>query len=95
MACLVEVVRGEERAHLAFRIFIGVFQAVRELVETREPEIVVFIAKNDDLAGIYETYLRRETGPLESLAYRVEGPERADAYTQFTLRRLTPTRWNY
>src|SRR5436309_1335040 len=45
------VLGGEagEGARSAFRIFNGVFQAVREFVETREPEIVVFISKDEDV----------------------------------------------
>ena len=75
----------------AFRIFNGVFQAVREFIETRQPEIVVFISKDEDLAGIYETYLRRERSAIETLGYRLEGPDRVDPYTQFTLRRTGPS----
>src|SRR5205807_1351907 len=45
-----EVVAGDamEGARMAFRVFNGVFQAVREFIETREPSIVVFISKSDD-----------------------------------------------
>lgn len=81
------------RPHLAFRIFNGVFQAVHEFIETREPAIVVFISKDDDLAGIYETYLRREKAAIEELGYTIEGPDRVDPYTQFTLRRVRPSAW--
>ena len=82
-----------ERTLSAFRIFNGVFQAVREFVETREPEIVVFISKDEDVAGIYQTYLRREKDAIEALGYTVEGPHRVDPYTEFTLRRTKPSRW--
>jgi hypothetical protein len=75
-----------EGAALAFRIFNGVFQAVREFVKTREPEVVVFISKNDDVERIYETYLRREKASLEALGYRLERP-------QFTLLRTRPAAW--
>lgn len=78
---------------LAFRIFNGVFQAVREFIETREPEVLIFISKDEDLAGIYETYLRREKAALEALGYRLEAPERVQPYAQFTLRRLNPSQW--
>lgn len=84
---------AEERTSLAFRIFNGVFQAIREFVETREPEVVVFISKNEDVAGIYETYLRREESSIEALGYRLEGPDGVDPYTQFTLRRTRPSGW--
>ena len=78
---------------LAFRIFNGVFQAVREFIETREPEVVVFIAKDEDLASIYETYLRREKRSVEELGYELEGPHRVDPYTEWTLRRMKPSGW--
>ena len=78
---------------LAFRIFNGVFQAVKEFTETREPEILVFIAKDEDLASIYQTYLRREAAGLEQLGYRLEGPHNVEPYTEWTLRRIVPTAW--
>ncbi len=79
---------------LAFRIFNGVFQAVREFVETREPEAMVFIAKDEDLASIYETYLRREKSNVEELGYRVEGPYSVAPYTEWTLRRTKASGWH-
>jgi hypothetical protein len=82
-----------ERTLSAFRIFNGVFQAVREFVETREPEIVVFISKDEDVAGIYQIYLRREKDAIEALGYAVEGPHRVDPYAEFTLRRTRPSSW--
>jgi hypothetical protein len=89
------VVRGEaaERTLLAFRIFNGVFQAVREFIETREPDSVVFIAKDEDLASIYHTYLRREKAAIEELGYVIEAPNRVEPYTEFTLRRTKPSNW--
>jgi hypothetical protein len=94
VAFTVARVEPAERAVVsAFRIFNGVFQAVREFIETRQPEIVVFISKDEDLAGIYETYLRRERSAIETLGYRLEGPDRVDPYTQFTLRRIAPSAW--
>jgi hypothetical protein len=78
---------------LAFRIFNGVFQAVKEFTETREPEILVFIAKDEDLASIYQTYLRREAAGLGELGYRLEGPHKVEPYTEWTLRRIKPAAW--
>jgi hypothetical protein len=86
-------VPGSSLVTLAFRIFNGVFQAVKEFTETREPEILVFIAKDEDLASIYQTYLRREAVDLEELGYRLEGPHRVDPYTEWTLRRIKPSAW--
>jgi len=78
---------------LAFRIFNGVFQAVKEFIDTREPELMVFIAKDEDLAAIYQTYLRREGADLEEMGYQLEGPHRVEPYTEWTLRRVKPSAW--
>src|SRR5438128_2226675 len=88
-----EVVTGNaaDRTSMAFRIFNGVFQSVREFVAARQPAVVVFISKNDDLAGIYGTYLRRERNAIQSLGYTLEGPHRVDPYTEYTLRRVRPS----
>jgi hypothetical protein len=78
---------------LAFRIFNGVFQAVREFIDTREPEMVAFIAKDEDLAGIYGTYLWREKPTIQKMGYTLEGPRRIEPYTEWTLRRSKPSAW--
>jgi len=90
-----EIERGEttEAVCSAFSIFNGVFQAVQEFVEVREPDILVFASKREELVGIYQTYLRREAGTLERLGYQLEGPQRIDPYTEFTLRRVKPSGW--
>ena len=63
------------------------FQAVRGFVEAREADTLVFATKRDELAGIYQTYLPRESGTLEELGYRLEGPHRLEPYVEFTLKR--------
>jgi hypothetical protein len=78
---------------LAIRRLNGVFQAVHQFIETREPQAVVFIAKDEDLASIYSAYLRREKTKVESLGYRIEGPHRVDPYTEWTLSRTKPSGW--
>ena len=78
---------------LAIRRLNGVFQAVHEFMETREPEAVVFIAKDDDRASIYSAYLHRESSKIESLGYKLEGPHSVEPYTEWTLRRIKPSRW--
>jgi len=90
-----EVAQGEstEVAHSAFEIFNGVFQSVEEFVGVREPEIVVFATKRDKLAGIYQTYLRKESDTLKELGYELEGPVRVDPFMEFTLRRVKPSAW--
>jgi hypothetical protein len=92
-----EVDKGQrtdtELAYSAFGIFNGVFQAVEEFVGVREPETLVFATKKDSLAGIYQTYLRRESATLEKLGYRLEGPQHVEPYTEFVLRRVRPSNW--
>ena len=92
---IFEVDKGEktEVAYSAFSIFNGVFQAVQEFVEVREPETVVFATKRDELAGIYQTYLRKESATLEKLGYRLESPHRVDPFMEFRLKRMKPSGW--
>jgi hypothetical protein len=80
-------------AYSAFAIFNGVFQAVREFVEVRQPDALVFATKRDELAGIYQTDLRRESATLEELGYELEGPHRAEPYLEFTLKPTKPSNW--
>ena len=88
-------VDSEDRTNLAlaFRVFNGVFQAIREFIDTREPEVLVLVAKDEDLASVYETYLRRERRAIEEPGYQLEDPHRVDPYTQWTLRRVTRSNW--
>ena len=90
-----EVDQGDRTAvaHSAFEIFNGVFQAVEEFIGVREPETVVFATKRDKLAGIYRTYLRKESATLEKLGYELEGPLRVDPYVEFLLKRMKPSGW--
>jgi hypothetical protein len=78
---------------LAFPIFNGVFQAIREFIDTREPEAVVFSAKDEDLASVYEAYLRREKNRIEEIGYKLEGPDRVEPFTEWMLRRVKPSGW--
>jgi hypothetical protein len=78
---------------LAIRRLNGVFQAVRQFIETREPETVALIAKDQDRASIYSAYLRKEKPTLVSLGYDIEGPHQVEPYTEWTLRRTTPSGW--
>lgn len=80
-------------AHSAFAIFNGVFQAVEEFIEVREPEMLVFATKRDELAKIYQTYLRKWSARIEELGYRLEGPIRVDPYTEFMLTRIRSSGW--
>ena len=84
---------GSEGVLSAFEVFNGVFQAVREFIEVREPETLTFATKKDKLASIYQTYLRREAIALEQLGYEVEGPVRIDPFMEFILRRKRSSHW--
>jgi hypothetical protein len=94
---LFEVDKGDktdtELAYLAFSVFNGVFQSVEEFVSVREPEMLLFATKREELADIYQTYLRRESATLEKLGYRLEGPEYVEPYRQFLLKRVRPSSW--
>jgi len=79
--------------HSSFEIFNGVFQAVEEFIHVREPETLVFATKRDKLAGIYQTYLRKESATLQKLGYKLEGPHRVDPFMEFVLRRVKPSAW--
>jgi len=69
------------------------FNPYRQFIEGRGPETLVFATKRDELAGIYRTYLRRESATLEKLGYRLEGPVRVDPYVEFMLKRVKPSSW--
>jgi hypothetical protein len=86
-------VDGNPPISSAFRIFNGVFQTVREFLSTREPQSAVFVAKDEDLADIYAAYLRRESKALERLGYALQGPERIEPYTAWTVKRVQPSAW--
>ena len=90
-----EIKKGDstEAVRSAFAIFNGVFQAVGEFIEVREPETLVFATKRDELASIYQTYLRKWSTRIEELGYRLEGPIRVDPYTEFLLTRVRLSGW--
>ena len=89
----VEPANSTDVAYSAFEIFNGVFSAVEEFLGVREPELVVFATKRDKIAGVYGTYLRKESRKLSDLGYRLEGPRRIDPFVEFTLRRERPSGW--
>jgi hypothetical protein len=74
----------------AFRIFNGVFQAVRDFASLREPEGLVFPSRNQDLAAIYRTYLAKEKQAFEDLGYEILKPLSAPPYLEYELRRARP-----
>ena len=68
---IFEVKQGEatELIHSAFEILNGVFQAVEDFLEVREPDLLIFATKHDRLADIYQTYLRKEASTIQKLGY--------------------------
>jgi hypothetical protein len=87
--------RGEptEVATAAFELFNGVMQALEDFLDIRQPEVLVLVSKTEQLARIYETYLRREAARIERLGYQLEGQLKADPHTEFTLRRTRSSAW--
>jgi len=77
---------ANEVVYSALSIFERVFSAVIEFLAVREPQTVVFAAEREDLAGIYQTYLEKESKQFAALGYRVDGQHRV-------LRRFKPSRW--
>lgn len=73
------------------RILSGVFQAVHEFVEIRQPERLVFAAKAESMGQIYETYLARQESALRTLGYRTARPMKAAPFVEFTIEKTTPS----
>ncbi len=57
---------------------------MREFLETREPEAIVFATEHEGLPHIYETYLKRERLTLEAMGCVVGPAERIDPYVEYT-----------
>jgi hypothetical protein len=87
--------RGDptEVATAAFELFNGVMQALEEFLDIRQPEVLVLVSKTEQLARIYDVYLRREAGRIERLGYQLEDPVKAAPYTEFALRRTGSSAW--
>jgi len=90
-----EVDRGDKTdvANSAFDIFNGVFAAVQEFLEVRQPEVLVFATKKDKLARIYQLYLRRAADTIRAAGYELEDIQSVEPFTEFTLRRVKPSGW--
>lgn len=80
-------------AHSSIRIFSGVFQAVREFLEVRQPERLVFASKEEALGRLYEAYLQRQDTALAELGYEMQTPSRVDPVTEFVIQKKTPSAW--
>lgn len=95
---MVRLVRHQQTAdpllvHFAFHIFNGVFEAVEEFLTVRAPSTIIFAAKREELASIYETYLRREGEKIKTLGYQLVRRIVIPPFTEFLLQRHTPAMW--
>lgn len=79
--------------HESIRIFSGVFQAVREFLEVRQPLRLVFASKNEALGSLYETYLERRDTALKQMGYHMAATH-IDPLMEFALEKSTPSAWN-
>jgi hypothetical protein len=84
---------ASENVHGSIRVFSGVFQAVREFLEVRQPGKLVFASKEEALGRLYEEYLRRQENPLSKLGYRMVAPVRSSPLTEFVIEKTTPSEW--
>jgi hypothetical protein len=79
----------EQAFTLALHIFDGVMIAVREFLESREPNTLVFpTTQQKGLADAYEVYLQREERHLEMIGYKLEMPKPMERVIEFRLRRM-------
>jgi hypothetical protein len=84
---------ASENIHASIRIFSGVFQAVREFLEVRQPEELVFASKEEGLGRLYEEYLQRQDTPLRQLGYRMVAPIKSTPLAEFAIVKTTPSEW--
>ncbi len=84
---------SEPSTTLAFRIFAGVFQAVKEFLSIREPEQLRFSSKDVSLGRLYENYLGRNNTELRELGYTMAEPARSNPLTSFLIVKATPSAW--
>lgn len=84
---------ASESVHASIRVFSGVFQAVREFLETRQPQRLVFASKEEALGRLYEEYLRKQDTSLHQLGYRMISPLRSSPPMDFTIEKTTPSEW--
>ncbi len=77
----------------SIRILSGVFQAVHEFLEIRQPERLVFAAKAEAMGEIYQTYLARQHTALSELGYRTAPLTKASPFVEFTIEKTTPSTW--
>jgi hypothetical protein len=74
-------------------ILSGVFHAVREFLELRQPERLTFASKDESLGNLYETYLSPEGTTLHQMGYRVTPAMKASPLTDFQIEKTSPSDW--
>jgi len=84
---------ASENIHASIRVFSGVFQAVREFLEVRQPERLVFASKEEVLGRLYEEYLARQNTTLRGLGYRMAPAVRISPLMEFAIEKVTPSEW--
>jgi hypothetical protein len=84
---------ASESVHESIRIFSGVFQAVREFLEVRQPAKVDFASKEEALGRLYEEYLERQENPLRKLGYRMAAQVKSSPLTEFVIEKTDPSEW--
>ena len=84
---------ASENIHASIRIFRGVFQAVREFLEVRQPEKLAFVSKEETLGHLYEEYLEKQDTPLRRMGYRMIPPVRISPLAEFTIEKNAPSEW--
>lgn len=78
--------------HNSILILSGVFQAVREFLEIRQPARLVFAGKQEAMGDLYETYMQRQDTELTQLGYRMV-ITCVDPLGEFALVKGTPSAW--
>lgn len=85
---------ASEIAHSSIRIFSGVFQAVREFLEVRQPMRLVFTSKEEALGRLYESYLSRQDTALAQMDYEMVPPGKSSPLVEFVIVKKTPSAWH-
>jgi hypothetical protein len=84
---------ASENIHASIRVFSGVFQAVREFLEVRQPERLVFASKEEALGRLYEEYLQRQDTSLRQMGYSMVSPVKMSPLIEFAIEKTTPPEW--
>jgi hypothetical protein len=78
----------------SFTILSGVFHAVQEFLEVRQPQELTFASKNEAMGKLYESHLKRNTRVLSDLGYEVAPAAKMSPFTDFTIVKTTPSAYN-